>query len=76
MIKSALIIPQKEDNFKKFICIWQDAPGCRRKDIKGADDMLVLQIYSLTAGAGHGIVIEYEVEVIRFSPVRPERARR
>lgn len=35
--------------------------------------MLVLQIYSLTAGVGHGIVIKYEVEVIRFSPVRPER---
>ena len=27
MIKSALIIPQKEDNFKKFIGIWQDAPA-------------------------------------------------
>ena len=35
--------------------------------------MLALQIYFLTAGAGHDIVIEYEVEVIRFSPVRPER---
>ena len=62
MIKSALIIPQKEG-----------CAGCRRNDIKGADDTLVLQIYFLTAGAGHGIVIKYEVEVIRFSPVRPER---
>lgn len=80
MIKSALIIPQKEDNFKKFIGIWQDAPAAAEKTLKGRIicwlckfNMLVLQIYSLTAGAGHGIVIEYEVEVIRFSPVRPER---
>jgi len=35
MIKSALIIPQKEDNFKKFICIWQDAPAAAEKTLKG-----------------------------------------